>query len=118
MTTIKPPSWVSCDASIIVPRRRKDVAENELDGEAVLWDHRTGKTHRLNQTAFDVWQRCEGRTTTREMAAHLSDHYEVELEAALDDVEQLILLLAESDLLEQNAISCSSQPKQTYSGVS
>jgi hypothetical protein len=117
MSTAKPPSWVSCDASIVVPRRCEDVVENELDGEAMLWDHRTGKTHRLNQTAFAVWQRCDGQTTTREMAEHLSSTYEVDFDTVLDDVEQLVLLLADSNLLERTAVPCTGSLEHKRTGM-
>jgi PqqD family protein of HPr-rel-A system len=91
--------WAT-DATILPPPRRDDVIEEELDGEVVLFDPRSGNTYRLNQTAAAVWRRCDGRATTREIAEQLAQAYDVESEAALDDVEQLVTLFGQSRLLE------------------
>jgi PqqD family protein of HPr-rel-A system len=103
--TLNAPSWTTRRSPIAAPPRHSQVVKDELDGEAVLFDLRTGDTHRLNATALAVWSRCDGRTTMREIAAQLADRYEVDPEVALDDVEQLVTRLAESGLLdvERNA---------------
>ncbi len=92
--------WTSRQASIIVPQRRADLDVQELDGEAVLFDRATGDTHKLNVTALHVWQRCDGRSTTREIAENLAECYQVDFESALDDVEQSLLGFAERQLIQ------------------
>jgi PqqD family protein of HPr-rel-A system len=91
--------WAT-EATILPPPRRADVIEEELDGELVLFDPQSGNTYRLNQTAVAVWRRCDGRATTGEIAEQLSRAYDVEFEAALDDVEQLVTLFGQSRLLD------------------
>ncbi|MFQ5810909.1 MAG: PqqD family protein [Armatimonadota bacterium] len=97
--TMRAGDWAT-DATIVPPPRRNDVIEEELDGEAVLFDPRSGNTYRLNQTAFAVWRQCNGLASTREIAEQLTQAYEVELEAALDHVEQLVALFGQSKLLD------------------
>jgi len=94
------PRWTSGDAELAPPPRRASVAIEELDDEALLCDLRTGQTHRLNQVALHIWRRCDGMTTTRQIAEELAEVYEVTPEVVLDDVEQLVLALADADLFE------------------
>jgi hypothetical protein len=94
------PAWTSLDANILAPRRRTDILEDVLDAEGVLYDPRTGRTSRLNQTALAVWRSCDGISTTRQIAERLTEQYDVTPERALDHVEQLLLLFAEGGLLD------------------
>lgn len=66
----------------------------------MLYDPATADTHRLNQSALDVWQRCDGRKTTLDLAHRLTETYEIDEETALDHVEQLVAMFAEANLLE------------------
>jgi hypothetical protein len=91
--------WTASSAEIIVPARRRDVVVGELDGEVVFSDLADGSAYFLNATARLVWDRCDGRTTTREMATDITREYDVDLERALADVEQVVVRLAESNLL-------------------
>ncbi len=98
MHTIRP-HWSSRTAAFVPPPRRPDIFENELDGEAILVDPRDGNTHRMNATALAVWRQCDGRATTREIAQEQVRRFEVEFDPALNHVEQLVALFAESHLL-------------------
>lgn len=100
---MKIPQWVQRDAVIPVPPRGEGVLVERLDDEAILVNPVSGKIHRLNETAAAVWNLCDGQTTTRQSAEHLTQVYDVGFEEALDYVEQLIAWLAQSDLLEMRA---------------
>jgi coenzyme PQQ synthesis protein D (PqqD) len=51
------------------PRARKDgLIVQELPDETLVYDLERDRAHCLNQTAAFVWQRCNGRTTPREIA--------------------------------------------------
>lgn len=91
--------WTT-DVPILPPPRRKDIVEEELDGELILFDPQGGDTYRLNRTAVAVWRRCNGRATTREIAERLTHVYEVEFETAHDHVEQLVTRFGQSRLLD------------------
>lgn len=90
--------WMS-EGSLVPPPRRQDVIEEPLDGEAVLFDPSNGSIHRLNQTALEVWRRCDGRATVEEIAQRQTELNDVEYDTALDFVEQVLALLVESKLL-------------------
>ncbi len=93
------PHWTSAEAAFVPPARRDDIIEDEVDGEAILFDPRSGDVHRLNQTALAIWRQCDGRATTREIAERQADGYDVELITAQDHAEQVVAVLAESRLL-------------------
>jgi PqqD family protein of HPr-rel-A system len=97
--TIPADHW-TMHAEIVAPSRRSDVIEEDLDAEAVLYDPRTGNTHRLNRTALEIWRRCDGRTTIQQLAQEQTELYEVDPETALDHVEQVLVLLAQAELFE------------------
>ena len=83
----------------VLPRRRVDVDQSTLDGEAVLYDRRTGCTHRLNATALAVWRGCDGGSTTEDLATKLTEIYEVDWDQALFDIEQSVATFAQAELV-------------------
>ncbi len=90
----------SAQGALKTPRRRDDLRASELDGEVVLFDPPSEKTYHFNATAYAVWQQCEGAVTVAQMAHRLTDRYDVDYDTALDHVEQLVALFAESQLLQ------------------
>jgi hypothetical protein len=95
--------WIGRNATIITPRQGLRIVEERLEDEAVLIDPHSGRAHHLNATAASVWHSCDGRTTTRQIAEGMSQVYEVGFEDALDYVDELMALFAESHLLESEA---------------
>ena len=68
------------------PRLRGIVNARTVDGEIVVLDRTTNQVHQLNPTASFVWQRCDGRHTTVEIADELVGAFEVDRAAARDAV--------------------------------
>ena len=97
-------SW-SSSTDFVVPSRRSDVDEHVVDEEGILLDPTTARTLQLNRTALAVWRRCNGKATTVEIAQSQSEVFDVDIETALDDVEQLIAMFAEAGLLESGVAS-------------
>ena len=93
-----PTHWTSREALIISPRRREGLVEEVADGQTVVTNPRNDERYRLNETAAEVWHRCDGSTSTRQIAQALSSTYDVDLDVALDHVEQLITFFAERRL--------------------
>jgi len=93
--------WTSRNATIVVPPRRQDVVVHEHGDEIVVSVLPDGSTYHLNTTACLVWELCDGRSTTREIAQQLADAFDVTFDDALNDVEELILWLFESTLLQK-----------------
>ena len=101
MTTVRrmhEEHWTARDL-FIPPPRRKDLSVEILDEEAILYDPATGQTHRLSRSALDVWQQCDSRKTTLDLARRQTEIYDIDQETALDHVEQLVALFAEAGLL-------------------
>jgi len=92
--------WTSRDAAIVAPSRRRDVTIHAHDDEVVVSLPVEGSTFHMNPTAAFVWEQCDGRRTTRDIATALADDYLVAFDDALNDVEELIVWLAESGLLD------------------
>jgi len=97
---MRPPIWTSRTAAVVVPARRDGMLEERIDDEVIFSDPRTGSVFHLNGSALDIWRRCDGRATTRAIARALTTQWDVDLDTALDDVEQVVTLLAESGLLQ------------------
>ena len=91
--------WTTSSA-IVVPPRRSDVCERNVDGEALLYDPCNGNLCRLNETALVVWRACDGQASAHDIARQLVDSFEVEFDTALDHVDQLVAMFAKTDLLE------------------
>lgn len=97
---VQPSLWTSLATDMIAPAKRAGMLIEELDGEALLSDPASGHTHRLNQTALAIWRQCDGRTSTRQIAEVMTVGYEIDVDTALDHVEQMLILLAEANLFE------------------
>ena len=82
-----------------LPRRRDDLHVEELDGEAVLYDPRTGAVHRFNATTFMVWKACDGTQRPHDLALGLMEDFSVSASEALRVVRQAIEQLTEKELL-------------------
>lgn len=93
----QPPAWTARSAAIGVPRRRDDVNLEILDDEGILVAP-DGGVHRLNSTALLVWEFCNGRTTTLQIADRLSRVYRIDADTALDHVEETVAAFAQLDL--------------------
>ena len=71
---------------VMLPLRRSDLEIRLLEGELVILDMPGGHVHRLNATASLIWNQCDGRSTSAEIAARLAAEFEVASGDALDDV--------------------------------
>ena len=79
--------------------RRADLTVHELDGEALVYDGESGNTHRLNSTARWIWEHCDGRYNTRQIADRLVVWYEVPIESAVQHVERMLSEFAKHRLV-------------------
>ena len=105
MNTIsQPPTWTSRAAAILAPPRRRDLVVENLDSEGILVDPLDGGVHRLNYTALFVWELCDGKTTTHEIARKLADTFDVDPDHAQDHVEETIAAMAGLKLFQTDAL--------------
>ena len=81
-----------------LPRARNEqLVIQALPEETLVYDLKRHKAHCLNKTAAFVWQHCDGRTTTGDMAAKLSATFDLPADEkivwlALGDLEKADLL--------------------------
>ena len=73
------------------PIRSKDLTVHEFDDEALIYDPKTGDTHRLNETALFIWRRCDGVTDPVQIGQALTEAYDVSAADALDQVRRMIV---------------------------
>jgi Coenzyme PQQ synthesis protein D (PqqD) len=98
MYKITQPSFVN-DNETFRPAKRVGIRAHPSDGEAVLYDEQTKTTFHLNETAFFIWDACDGIRTLCDLAALLIERYEVDQAAGQNDVNQIVAFLAEARLV-------------------
>gem|GEM_PF-2638143 len=95
------PSLVEAShASIRPPKRRDDLTIRTVDGETVVLDRQGGLVHQFNVTASFIWQHCDGKTTSHEIANDLVERYPVDFETALQNVGEIVKQLYDLGLLD------------------
>lgn len=83
------------------PARRDDIVVCELDGEAVLYDERSGAVHRFNETTLTVWEACDGSRRVSEISRALAQRYALGSRKARTEVEKVIRYLEAKGLLSE-----------------
>jgi PqqD family protein of HPr-rel-A system len=85
--------------ALVRPAVRDDLTIVELDGEAVVYDERSGVLHHLNATATVVFGLCDGTSTISEMSQDLAAAFGMPLEEMEPQVRALLRQLRRLDLL-------------------
>ena len=85
--------------SAIKPEVRNDLDVVEIDGEAVIYDKRTGGVHHLNTTAALVFSVCDGTGTVGDLAADIGAVYGVSSDAVERQVRTLVRRFRKAGLL-------------------
>ncbi len=78
--------------------RNPKLAWREVDGAMVIISPEDSQVHELNETASLIWKHAEG-DSLEEMANRISAEYEVGLETARADLEELLAALQEKQLV-------------------
>ena len=81
------------------PCRRSGLEMRVVGDEVVLLDVVNGHVHRLNVTAGQIWEYCDGRTTLPEIAARLAGTYGMNSTEVAADVENTVRELTRLGLL-------------------
>ena len=80
-------------------RPRRGLSSRVVDGERVILDRDNGRVHQLNSTATLVWDRLEAGEQPSEIAAELSERFDVARAQALADVVRIVEELRILDLV-------------------
>ena len=78
---------------------RPDLAVENSDGELIVLDKDAGKVHQLSQSAALVWDGLSEGLAIDEIAARITDAYDVGHDNAVSDVQATIKQLRELGLL-------------------
>lgn len=80
--------------------RAPKLAARVIGGEAIIMDPSDSSLFSLNETATAIWSAADGRATLREIVeSSLCAFFEVELDVALSDAEELVESLAQRSIL-------------------
>ena len=85
------------------PVARDDLTVIELDGEAVVYDERTGNLHHLNQTATLIFSLCDGTGTARELSVDIARASNLRVEQIEPQVRSLLRTLKKEGLVAPRA---------------
>jgi len=82
------------------PRQKADYQLTHVDGENLLAHPATTTTLYLNDTAFLVWQLCDGQRTSAEIAVLLGDAFPQAGATIPEDVDATLKHLREHGAIE------------------
>lgn len=86
------------------PTRRMDVSVRLVDDEVLVLDRQSGVIHQLNCTAGYIWERCNGQSTTWDIASQLAQDFAIAADVALKDTLICVAQLQTLNLLEKDEI--------------
>jgi hypothetical protein len=91
--------------------RAPDVAARMIGGELMVMSSRTSSLFSLNETAALLWQAADGVTPLAEIVERqLCGSFEIDVEAALRDSEELAAQLAEHGILRVSGQPLPAEP--------
>jgi Coenzyme PQQ synthesis protein D (PqqD) len=74
----------------------------DVGNEGILYDTWNKQVHVLNNTASLVWKQCCESRTTDQIAQSVSEQFQVPLEQALEDVQEIVATFTGLKLLCQS----------------
>lgn len=82
--------------------RLTQIITKEIDGELLVYDQTRDQAHCLNESAAAIWKRCDGHTTTPEIAESLAAEFGNSVDVSivwlgLDELRRNDLLAAPKD---------------------
>ena len=90
--------------------RKQGLVIQELPDEVLVYDLDRDRAHCLNQTAAFVWQRCNGRNTTAQIARTLGQQFDCA-------VDEKIVWLALDQLGRNNLLDRQPAPPPALTGM-
>src|SRR5712691_3044972 len=90
--------------------RKEGLVIQELPDEVLVYDLERDRAHCLNETAAFVWQHCDGRTTTGEIARSLGKKVNA-------SVDEKVVWFAIDQLGRNHLMATRSVPPQSVAGL-
>jgi hypothetical protein len=91
--------------------RQKDLVEQELKGEVLIYDLKIHKVHCLNDTCAMVWQMCDGTKSVSEISRLIGEKLKT-------PVTEDFIWLALDELKAENLLDNSREIEAKFEGVS
>ncbi len=85
----------------MVPHHISNLPWREVDGRVVVLSPKAGTIHELNVVASFLWRNADGKSTCTEIAARLSDTFDVEPVIAQSDAERFFTELESLKLIRR-----------------
>jgi hypothetical protein len=82
------------------PCKSKETAGRLMGDEAIIVNFTSSFFFNLNPVGTFIWERCDGQHTLEQIAADLTDEFEVSSEEAARDCREFIDSLVEQGLLQ------------------
>lgn len=73
--------------------------DRDLGDEYLVYDRESGRIHVLNPTARWIVECCDGSRTVAEIAERVAAHFEIDLDRAHSDTEELLADLGERGVI-------------------
>ena len=82
-------------------KRNSRFIDRNIDGEAIILDLKTGVYYSLNEVGTAVWEKLKDCATTSELEADITAGYDIPVETAQSDIEELLNDLAAEGLISK-----------------
>lgn len=85
--------------SDLKPRRRAGLYVRQTDTENAVYDPETSAVHLLNETAWAIWELCDGDTSADEMIDAICEVSHMHRDVVSEDVSRVLEEFDRSGLL-------------------
>ena len=92
------------------PERREDIVLNKSRNGATIYDPLTAGSHRLNSTALEIWEQCDGSHRATDIGSRLAALFEMSLAESQAHVDRMIGELRSLQLLVADEAALSYLP--------
>ena len=82
-------------------KQAEDAVWREVDNEIVVINSDGRKVHVFNKTAAYIWKMCTGEYRSDEIVTRLCERYDVTMEKATADVNDMMIKMMEKGLLKR-----------------
>jgi len=89
--------------AVRLPAKKENCREHQIGSDVAVYDESGRRVHVLNETAYRIWQRCDGESLLSDLVAEMGAFYSDVPEASLrNDVERVLDEFRQKDLLTEN----------------
>jgi len=81
-------------------RVKQGLIAQSVDGELLILNREQEKIHQLNLVASFIWNKLDGQITLEQLVTAITENYDVEQNAAKNDLESLLTELSDLNLIE------------------